>query len=574
MRLGAVREWGPVVRRGAQRALPTVVRLVSSVAVAALLGSPLAVSWAVTHTSVQAAIGTTPATFTLTTRGHSELRLGIAGTVFVPVSRGPIGVVATVDGPGDPGTGDGDLASYVRPEMLELYAGLFHDPEPAVQEYVDLVLGDFWRRLLIAELTVAGVGGLMLFALATVFPLRNLPPGQRKKLRVALVCGVVLSATTALAAVQLRPDGRDAGPEEGAYTLPALEDTIAAGSTTNSPVLRALSGGALAKARQLIDRQEEQEEVYRASAEEALEAQALAMAGPRDGEIAVMMQSDMHCNTTMIRLQRMVFSMLQERFGEDVPALLAISGDLTTNGTAAEGECIDNEREIAGQTPVAAVTGNHESDVSDRQMRDAGMTVLDGAVEEVGGVSVLGDGDPSRSEFFGETRLRGDETQEDMGARLYEEATSDRPDLVLVHEAYAAQAFLDAAPMRTFLEEGGSTTTAYDDGVRDVPAGAVFYGHWHRSEDPRVVWNSDGTWTLVMELDTSGGAIGAPTLGNFSTPWSRPQQQASFPVIFLDSETRLVTGYQIYRFATDASVTVLPRVDVGATTSPAAPGGP
>jgi hypothetical protein len=550
-----------------------VVRLSSAVLVAALLGAPVALSWAVTHTSVQGHVGTTPATFTLTTSGHSELRLGIAGTVFMPVSQGPVGVVATVDGPGDPGAGDGDLASYVRPEMLQLYTGLFHNPEEAVQEYVDLVVGDFWRRLLVAELVVAGAGGLVLFALLSVFPIRELLAGHRPKLRAAVACGVVLSATTALAVIQLTADDRDTRPEDGVYKLPALDDTIAAGSTTNSPVLRALSGGALAKARQLLQRQEDQERAYRAAASGALQARAAQMTGPRPGEIAVMMQSDMHCNTTMIRLQRLVVSMLREQYGEDVPSLLAITGDLTTNGTPAEGSCIKSEAAIAEGGPVAAVTGNHESDVSEQQMRGAGMAVLDGAVEEVGGVSVLGDGDPSRSEFFGDTRLRGDETQQDMGARLHEEAENNRPDLVIVHEAYAAQAFLDVGPMRAFLEAAGSNRAPYEDDVRDAPASAVFYGHWHRSVDPRVVWNSDGTWTLVMELDTSGGAIGSPTPGNFSTPWSRPQQQASFPVIFLDAESRMVTGYQVYRFATDATVAVLPRVDVGPPAPPEPPDG-
>ncbi len=81
-------------------------------------------------------VGTSPTTFTLSTRGSSEVRLGIAGTVYVPQSLGPIGVVATVEGPGDPGAGDGDLANYVRPEMLKLYTGLFHDPGAAVDEYV------------------------------------------------------------------------------------------------------------------------------------------------------------------------------------------------------------------------------------------------------------------------------------------------------------------------------------------------------------------------------------------------------------------------------------------------------
>ncbi len=256
--------------------------------------------------------------------------------------------------------------------------------------------------------------------------------------------------------------------------------------------------------------------------------------------------------------------MLKEKFGADVPALLAISGDLTTNGTAAEANCVQSIADIAEGAPIAAVIGNHESDVSLGQMRDAGMTVLDGTEVELAGVSVLGEGDPERSELFGPTALRADRSQIDVGTNLYDEATADRPDLVLVHEAYAAQAFLDVSDMHGFLDERGSVTTPYDDGVRDAPAGAIFYGHWHRDVEPRVVWNSDGTWTLVMELGTSGGAIATPTFGRFSTPWSQPQQMATFPVVFLDEETRLVTGYQMYRFDTDGSVTVEPRVDIGA----------
>jgi hypothetical protein len=34
-------------------------------------------------------------------------------------------------------------------------------------------------------------------------------------------------------------------------------------------------------------------------------------------------------------------------------------------------------------------------------------------------------------------------------------------------------------------------------------------------------------------------------------------------VLFEDTGTGLVTGYQVYRFAIDGHVTVLPRVDVG-----------
>ena len=213
---------------------------------------------------------------------------------------------------------------------------------------------------------------------------------------------------------------------------------------------------------------------------------------------------------------------------------MGITGDLTTNGTAAEGTCIREERAIMGEAPVVAVTGNHESDVSAEQMADAGMTVLDGSIEEVAGVRVLGDEDPSRSELFGATAFAVTRVRQDVGHRLVEEALErgDRPDLLLVHEAYAAQAFLDVESVSSLSCDNAASarpTLDGDDGVEDVPAAAVFFGHWHRSIEPRVVWNSDGTWTLLMELDTSGGAVDTPTINNFSTPWSKPQQDGVVP---------------------------------------------
>ncbi|MGD9958046.1 metallophosphoesterase family protein [Nocardioides sp.] len=531
----------------------------------AVVAAPLSFAWAISRTTVHETIGVTPATFTLNTSGHSEVRLGIAGTAYVPLSRGPIGVVATVNGPGDPGAGDGDLASYVTPEMLELYTGLFHDPERAVQGYVDLVVAEFRHMFLVTELIVAGVGGLVVLLLSSLFAWRREGTPRVKVLRSTLVVLLVLAVSATLSTVLLRTGAAGAGEGPGTYALPALDGTVAAGSTTDSPILRAVLGGVVPKVQSLVQRQEDQERDYAAVAASGLEAAATSMQGPRPGERAVLMQSDMHCNTTMIRLQSQVVSMLRDQFGEDVPALLAVTGDLTTNGTAAEGGCIADEAAIADGAPIAAVTGNHESEVSAAQMEEAGMTVLSGAVQELGGVRVLGDGDPARSELFGATRLRGEETQTDLGTRLREAAQDERPDLVLVHEAYAAQAFLGVDDMRAFLDARGSATIPQEDDIDDVPAAAVFYGHWHRSVEPRVVWNSDGSWTLVMELDTSGGAVASPTIGRFSTPWSRPLQEASFPVVFLDEESGLVTGYQVYSFAPDGVVTVLPRVDVGGT---------
>ncbi len=350
--------------RTRRHAARMALRLGVCVLVAGILGLPLAFSWAVTHTEVTQQIGTSPTTFTLSTQGHSELRLGIAGTVYLPESQGALGVVATLDGPGDPGAGDGDLANYVRPEMLELYAGLFHDPGAAVKEYVALVEDELRRQLVMAELLVAGVGGLAVFGLWTLLPLRLSRGSRRDLVRLGVAAVVVLAMTTGLAWVQLRGSQGGRGPTTGAYELSALDGTLADGATTDSPVIRALLGGAIARAQKLVDRQEQNERDYRTLAESGLAEQAELMEGPGDGETAVMMQSDMHCNTTMIRLQSRVFSMLSDQYGDDdrpVPALLGITGDLTTNGTAAEGVCIRDEAAIAGGAPIAAVTGNHES---------------------------------------------------------------------------------------------------------------------------------------------------------------------------------------------------------------------
>jgi hypothetical protein len=531
--------------------------------VAAVLVAPIALGWTIANTHVEEQVGITPTTLRLTTTGHSELRLGIAGTVFIPRHRGPFGVIATVNGPAagrEPGT---DLASYVSPRMLELYSGLFHDPRTSVQGYISLLVASFLHQLWRTEffLTLVAAAVLFLVRRAHEPPGRLLPEGRTRS--VVLLLGVLL-ASSAIGLAQVRAAEESARPGPGRYDLPALDGTVAAGSTTNSPILRLVLGDAVPKVHTLIDRQEKAVSTYLTQAEADLRQQRPEMAAPRDGEVAVLMQSDMHCNTTMIRLQHKVREMLQESFGDAVPAAVAVTGDLTTNGTPAEGGCVRDERAIAGDLPMVAVTGNHESDVSADQMRDVGMKVLDHSRAEVDGVSVLGANDPSRTELFGGTSLRDHETEQDVGRQLYQLARSERSDLLLVHEAYAAESFIGTDDMRAFLDNRGSATTAYDDGVRDLPVSAVLYGHWHRSVAPRVVWNSDGSWTLVMELNTSGGAIATPTIGHFSTPWTKPQQEASFPVLYLDRASGLVTGYQIYRFETDGTTTVEPRVDIGA----------
>jgi hypothetical protein len=555
-----------VTHARARRFLGHTGQVLACVLAAALVSLPLALERGLERTRIHADVGLVPATLTLTGTSDSRLRLGILGSIRVPASKGPLGLSVTADGaPRTPDESAG-ISSYFSPAMLKVYGGLFHDPEAAIRGYVTQLEHDFRDRTLAAWALYTTVGTLLLLlGLAIMDPALRmwLHRHRTRALAAGTAAGLVLS--TAVAALEFREwAGSGDHGEDFDYALPALDGTRAEGAVTDSPVLRLAIQDAIPKVQQLVDRQQARTDGFVASATSQLEAARDAMTGPREGEVAVMMQSDMHCNSAMIALQRRVVELLDQQYGAGTVSLLAISGDLTTNGTAAEGGCIEDEAAIAGDAPVVAVAGNHESEVSVRQMAGAGMKVLDGSTAELSGTTVLGAGDPERTEMFGATRLRGEATQQSTGEALYETALEDRPEITLVHEGYAAAAFIGDVPdMPAFLDARGSDTAWWDDGVRDLPTGSLFYGHWHREVLPRVVWNSDGTWTLVMELNTSGGAIDAPTLNHFSTPWSKPQQRASFAVVFKNSDSGLVTGYQRYAFATDGTVTVQPRVEIG-----------
>ncbi len=323
----------------------SLLRRAARYLVTAIVVAPVALGWAISNTRVDELVGITPTTFTLTTSGHSELRLGIAGTVFVPQHRGPFGLVATVNGPADASLASADLASYVSPQMLELYSGLFHDPEAAIGSYVDLLSDELIHQVQVAELVLTlGVGSLAL-VLWRWGGLRGRAVSHRR-LRVGLVVVAMLAASAGLGLAQVRAAEAGSRPAAGRYPLTALDATPAEGATTNSPILRLVLGDAVPKVNTLVDRQEAAVAAYLDQATEDLQAQVSQVATPGDGAVAVLMQSDVHCNTTMIRLQKEVRKLLQGASGGDAPVAMGVTGDLTTNGTPTEGGCIRDEAAI------------------------------------------------------------------------------------------------------------------------------------------------------------------------------------------------------------------------------------
>ena len=207
-------------------------------------------------------------------------------------------------------------------------------------------------------------------------------------------------------------------------------------------------------------------------------------------------------------------------------------------------------------------------------MKSAGMKQTSNGPVEVDGISMAGGEDPlitnlgNPTEVRDNTDLTTDNVEADLGNSLYSQALRKDIDIIGPHEGYAVGAFMGMesvtqSSMSRWFENAGSNTVPYEDGVRDLPTSLLVYGHWHRIVQPRTVWNSDGSWTLVMELNTMGGTIGNPTITKFSSPNDAPQQTASFPIVFMDNETKLVSGYQMYSFEPNGQLTISDFVPIG-----------
>ena len=255
---------------------------------------------------------------------------------------------------------------------------------------------------------------------------------------------------------------------------------------------------------------------------------------PRPGldETMIMGFSDLHCNQATTELIKILA-------GATEPSLIISSGDDTVNGTAVERGCIRREAAIAGQTPFLVSTGNHDSDVTEAQMKGAGMTVLDGSVVRAADIDVLGDDDPEHNIPFSVERTKDrPETEEELGQRMVEVARSRRADVITVHQPAASTVIM---------------------GTPNPPARLVLWGHFHSQAGPTVIMHDDGSWTVGMQQGTAGG-VRQPTITSFSTPFSPPLIRADVYFYFRDNTTGLITGVQPVHFEPDAKVVIDNRI--------------
>jgi hypothetical protein len=490
--------------------------------VAAALAAPFAAAWGVGQAQVEDYLGPHRVVFATGYSGEVEVDLGPLGKAFLPSPAAPIGLTIRVGGVGGVAARD----SLLSTETLIAYASLYADPEESIDGVLDRVRTDALVEAIKAETA--------LLALLAGYVLRRrlLAPAL---LRHVAVRRMVVAYAVALAVVA----GSVLAPERAApgarFGVAVVSRTPFAGLTVDSRLLAELLDRGVKGVTLLSGRQRRAVESYIDQASASLTTQISSLPAPAAGESMLLGFSDLHCNQAITQL-------LSRLVRATDPLVVLSSGDDTVNGTAAERGCIRREAGIAGGRPFLVATGNHDSDVTESQLRGAGMSVLDGAAVEAAGLSVLGDDDPEQNIPFSVERTRNRaETEEEMGQRLVEEAGRDPADVALVHQPTASLPILQA---------------------ENPPVRLVLWGHYHSTTGPTVVTHADGSWTVGMQQATAGG-VRQPTFTSFSTPFSPPLISADAYFYFRDDATGLITGVQPVHFTPDAELVVDPRTMTG-----------
>ncbi|WP_235931394.1 metallophosphoesterase family protein [Actinomyces respiraculi] len=234
------------------------------------------------------------------------------------------------------------------------------------------------------------------------------------------------------------------------------------------------------------------------------------------GRLTAVLSTDLHCNLDMIALTGRLDALSGARLHMD-------DGDLTMTGSAPEQFCV-NALSDAVPDGVARVftVGNHDSAQTAEQMRARGWTVTDGSVQEVAGLRVIGDVDALRTPAGG-TFQRGDETSEQIGARLAAATCAEGADVdvVLIHLPYTFGPLISSgcAPL-------------------------LLAGHVHQEKGMGV---TQGEHATVAHL-TSGAALGGTSIGPVT-------EDAYLHVLSFDDEGSLV-AWRAVVVHPDASVTV------------------
>ena len=488
----------------------------------ALAAAPLAAVWGISHAQVEDYLGPHRANFASNFSGEVEVNLGPIGNAYFGSPVRPIGLTITVGGVG---SASQNLGSLFSEQTLAAYTSLYTEPRESISGIVERLAQDAVREGLKAEAVL--LLGVAIWRLRRQF----LPPWIITRLTRRRVAAVYLTVVALVVGSVLVPQ-RQSDPR---YPVSLAGGGRFSSLTVDSVLLADLLDRGIKGVKLLSGRQQRAVKNYVDTAAISLSEQLDALPRPRPDETMILGLSDLHCNQATTEL------ITRLALATD-PLLVLSSGDDTVNGTAAERGCIRREAAISRGAPLLVATGNHDSDITEAQMRAAGMTVLDGQIVESAGLRVLGDDDPEHNIPFSVDRTKDrPESEEQMAHRLVDLAWDKQVDVLLVHQPVAARIITDAA---------------------NPPASLVLWGHYHAQSGPRVIMHDDGSWTVGMQQGTAGG-VREPTFTSFSTPFSPPLISADVYFYFRDNATGLITGVQPVHFLPNAKVVIDDRIATG-----------
>jgi hypothetical protein len=534
---------------------------------AAFVSAPIAAEQAVERLRFEDRLGTLPVEVSLAHNGASTLDTGILGRIYWS-RTGTAGFGASIRATGPPEAG-GSLASYVSPKFVQANAAFVADPDAVAAAYADEFRSQLLRQFLWVELGVGLIGGLILTAIfhgRIRFPTRFASLPQRIGL-VALLAGTGLLVGTLVALQLFRSWGGNSAVSE-AYPMPEI-DGLSFSSTEALEIAR--------QVRPFIqkntDRIRADADRYENAADASLRTQLPLHASglePRDGEKIVLAEADPQGSQVGTRVRKAMYPLLREQLGEDAFAMRTISGDVSSNGTVAESGYVRDESTASPEIPTVAVKGDHDTDVTLDQLKDNDVVVPDFEVADVADLRVTAANDPAFKTLFGGQVINNTGiTETELGEMLREDTgddDADDPRIVLFHQPRSAAGYIGIDSITQLTAGEGRETAPWDDGIPDLPPGSINVGHFHDVDGPWVIWNTDGdrvTWTVVSQLGTSGGVEENPTFNRFSTPFSAPLKTVSVQLQYVNTDSGLQTGYASIDIATDGTVTITDRIDVG-----------
>jgi hypothetical protein len=534
--------------------------------VAALVSAPVAAEQAIERAHFEDRLGTLPVEVSLAHNGVSTLDTGILGRVYWD-RTGAGGFGANIRATGPPEAG-GTLASYVSPKFIQANAAFVSDPGAVARAYGDELRGQLLQRFWLIELAAFVIGGL---ALAALFRWDAPFPSMRSGRRRVAVCSLVVAAglgASALVALQLFRAWEGETDIPRSFAMSDIE-----GLSFSNPQALEIAQQVQPFIVKNTDRIRANADAYEAAADaslrEALPDHAESLT-PRDGETIVLAEADPQGSQVGTRVREAMYPLLRQQLGDDAFAMRTISGDISSNGTVAEEGFVRDEAAASGEIQTVAVKGDHDTDITVDQLDANGVVVPDFELAEVEGLNVVAANDPAFKTLFGGMVVNDTGiTETELGQRLRDEGKKDDPEdplIVLFHQPRSAAGYIGIDALSKLVEGVGLQTTPRDDGIPDLPPGAINVGHLHDVDGPWVIWNTDGdevTWTVVSQLGTSGGVEENPTFNRFSTPFSTPLKTVSVQLQYFNEESGLQTGYAEIDISTDGTVTITDRVDVG-----------